>query len=158
MNKHGHRKTLQARQPGNTNAVRSGVFSPRVLSPRAEEISRALMAASHTVPLDQIAAEEIGSLVATLEAIDQDLSERGLTDRHGNARSLLEYRARLSGRLERWLSQFGATPASRAAWVETVARGEGLAAAVRRELEEGRRLRGAAEERGDLPVLNEESR
>ena len=81
MNQRGHPETLRARQPGNANALRAGVFSPRALAPRAREVADALMGASHAVPLDQIAAEEIGSLVATLEAIDRDLQEWGLTDR-----------------------------------------------------------------------------
>jgi hypothetical protein len=59
---------------GNTNAVRSGVYSPRTLAPRAREVADALLAAPQAVPLDQIAAEEIGSLVALLEAIDADLA------------------------------------------------------------------------------------
>src|SRR4051812_39648828 len=100
MNVKGNPQTLRASQPGNKNAVKSGVYSPRALAPRAREVADALLAAPHTAPLDQIAAEEIGSLVATLEAIDLDLLERGLTDRRGHARSLLDYRVRLSGRLE----------------------------------------------------------
>jgi hypothetical protein len=81
------------------------------------------MNAPHTVPLDAIAAEEIGSIVATLEAIDTDLLARGLTNAEGDARSLLDLRIRMSGRLERWLREFGATPASRAEWAERVAPG-----------------------------------
>src|SRR2546430_2705176 len=110
MNRKGNPGTLRARQPGNGNAVKFGVYSPRALVPRAREVADALLDAAHTVPLDQIAAEEIGSIVATLEAIDRDLLERGLTDRRGQARSVLDYRIRLSGRLERWLREFGATP------------------------------------------------
>jgi hypothetical protein len=67
----------------------------------------------HTVALDRLAAEEIGSVIATLERIDEELLANGLTDRRGKARSLVELRIRLSGRLERWLKEFGATPAAR---------------------------------------------
>jgi hypothetical protein len=155
MNSKGHPPTLRPRQPGNRNAVRSGVFSARVLAPRAREIANALLDASHAVPLDQIAAEEIGALVATLEAIDEDLGRRGLTDRKGNARSLLELRIRISGRLERWLREFGATPASRVEWVERISRGETIAAALRDEVAKGARLVDAAHRRGDLEPAEE---
>ena len=40
-----------------------------------------------------------------LEAIDQDLAERGVVDKKGNARSLLDQRLRVSTRLERWLDR-----------------------------------------------------
>ena len=150
MNKNGHRQTLQASHPKNGNALKAGVYSPRTLAPRAREVANALIEANHTVPLDQIAAEEIGSIVATLEAIDLDLHERGLTDRRGNARSLLNYRVRLSGRLERWLREFGATPASRVEWVERVSQGKSMAAMFRKELGEGKKLIEAARSRGDL--------
>lgn len=45
--------------------------------------------------------------------------------------ALLDLRGRLSGRLERWLREFGATPASRADFAETLARG-GLASEIAR--------------------------
>jgi hypothetical protein len=85
------------------------------------------MEAPHTVELDRVAAEEIGQLVALVEAIDLDIAERGLRSR----RSLLELRLRASGRLEKWLTQFGATPQSRATWAATLAQG-GLAAEIAR--------------------------
>jgi hypothetical protein len=140
MNRSGHRETLQARQPGNVNGVRHGAFSRRTLAPRAREVADALLEAPHVVGLDRIAAEEIGAVVAMLEAIDEDLLTRGLTKRDGSARSLLELRIRLSGRLGRWLREFGATPASRLHWVEQLSRGETLAEAVRNEVVEGIRL------------------
>jgi hypothetical protein len=153
VNQHGNPRNLRASQPGNRNALKFGVYSARALAPRAREIADALLAASHAVPLDQIAAEEIGSLVALLEAVDRDLLERGFTDRRGQARSLLDYRVRLSGRLERWLREFGATPASRVEWVERMSRGESIANLVRADMAEGSRLLGAAHTRGDLDEL-----
>jgi hypothetical protein len=156
MNKHGHKETLRSQQLGNTNAVRHGAFSRQTLAPRARELAEALLDAPHTVPLDRIAAEEIGAVVAMLEAIDDDLLERGLTDRHGDARSLVELRIRLSGRLERWLREFGATPASRVQWVERLSRGEALGDVVRNEVAHGMRLLEAAQDRGDLPSSESE--
>jgi hypothetical protein len=85
----------------------------------------------HVAPLDRLAAEEIGRLTALLERVHADLAERGLTRKNGEARSLLDLRGRLSGRLERWLREFGATPASRADFAATLAQG-GLAAEIAR--------------------------
>jgi hypothetical protein len=150
MNYRGHPETLRARQPGNVNAVKAGVYSPRILQPRGREVAAALLAAPHTVPLDQIAAEEIGSLVALIEAIDSDLVAHGLTNRRGEARTLLDYRSRLSGRLERWLKEFGATPASRAEWVERITRAESVSRLIRSDLAEGGRLVEEARARGDF--------
>jgi hypothetical protein len=97
-----------------------------------------------------VAAEEVGAIVAMLEAIDDDLLRRGLTDRSGKARSLVDLRVRLSGRLQRWLREFGATPASRVEWVGQLAQGESLVDIVRKEVGEGNRLVEAARARGDL--------
>ena len=149
MNPAGHQESLLPQQPRNSNAVRHGVFSPRTLEPRAREIAEGLMASNHTAPLDQLAAEEIGALVALIEAADRDLAKRGLT-RKGETRSLVDLRLRASGRLERWLKEFGATPASRLAWVDSLSRAEAVSTAVRDEVAEGRRLVTQARERGDL--------
>ena len=90
------------------------------------------------------------ALVVVLEAIDRDLDKRGLVDGEGNARSMLDHRARISRQLERWLGDFGATPASRASWAEAVARGETLLAVLQTELERGRKLRERADRRRTL--------
>ena len=133
MNENGHPATLEASHPGNQNRLIHGAYaSGRALEPRAEEIADALMTMPHVIELDRLAAGEIGQLIALLERVDADLAERGLTKpRSGEARSLLDLRGRLSGRLERWLKEFGATPASRAEFAETLARG-GLAAEIAR--------------------------
>lgn len=156
MNKKGHPSTLQAQQPGNNNALKHGVYSARALSERAREVSDAVMAAPHTVPLDQFGADEIGSVIAALEAIDHDLAERGLTGRRGDARTMLEMKNRLSGRLERWLREFGATPASRFDLAQRVAQNESLRAALLREVAEGRRLVQRARDAGQLPEQGEQ--
>lgn len=151
MNSKGHSDSLQPEQWGNRNALKHGAHSPRTLSARAEEVSTWLMTAGHTIGLDQLAADEIGSLISLAEAIDRDLLESGLTNKKGEARSLLDLRVRLSGRLERWLTVFGATPASRLAWVDTSARAGAVANAVKQELAEGSRLLAEARDRGDVP-------
>jgi hypothetical protein len=150
VNKRGHKSTLSASQPDYQTRFGTGAFSRRTLAPRASEIAEELLEAAHTVPLDRIAAEEIGAVVAMIEAIDEDLLTRGLTDRKGDARSLVELRIRLSGRLERWLKEFGATTAARLQWVERLSRGETLADVVRNEVAQGVRLLEAAQDRGDV--------
>src|SRR4051794_5087881 len=112
--------------PGNRNAVKHGLYSAgeRVLAPRAREIADALMAAPHTVALDQLAADEIGALLARIEALDTALDKRQPGSK-GTA-TLLDLRLRASARLERWLREFGATPAARADWAAQLGRG-GLA-------------------------------
>ena len=102
----GHKETLVASHHGNVNAVRHGVHSRtgRVLAPRAAELADALMSLRHVVELDRVAADEVGSIVSRLEAIDADLNERGHFGR-GGARSLLDHKARLSKELRQWLVQ-----------------------------------------------------
>jgi hypothetical protein len=121
-------------QPGNTHAVRHGAYAAgnRVLAPRAQEIAEALLQLPHTVGIDRLAAEEIGALVARIEALDAALDARQPGTR-GTA-TLLDLRLRASGRLERWLHAFGATPAARAEWAAALARG-GLADEIRRRRE-----------------------
>ena len=133
MNAAGHPATLEPRHLGNENRLVHGAYSAsgRALAPRAEEVAAALMTMAHVAPLDRLAAEEIGSLTALLERVDADLASRGLTRKNGEARSLLDLRGRLSGRLERWLREFGATPASRADFAATLTQG-GLAADIAR--------------------------
>ena len=129
MNGNGHVDTLIASHPANVHAARSGIYSRtgRVLAGRAEEIAEYLMTAPHTEPLDSIAAEEIGSLIAHIEAIDTDLAQRGRRDR----KTLLQHRTRLGRELRAWMREFGGTPKARAEWAREVAQG-GLAAEIAR--------------------------
>ena len=110
-----------------------------MLAPRAEEIAADLMALPHAHEIDRVAAEEIGSLVARIEAIDRDLDERGHFGRNG-ARVLLDHRARLSKALLSWQREFGATPKARFDFAARLGAG-GLGSEIQR------RLALAAEER-----------
>ena len=112
MNPKGTAKNLVAAHPRNTNAVRAGVYSPRTLAPRGREVADSLLEAPQAVPLDQIAAEEIGSLVALLEATTSNLANG--ESPIGTATCGRFWTIGFgSGRLERWLRRFGATPSSR---------------------------------------------
>jgi hypothetical protein len=136
MNEAGHPSTLVASHPGNRNRELHGAYSlRRELDPRATEIADALLdAAPHTIPLDRIGAEEIGSLIVTMDRIDVALSDGRVENRRGQVRSLIDLRSRLSGRLERWLREFGLTPAARAEWAARLAEG-GLGAQIRQRLD-----------------------
>ena len=68
-----------------------------------------LEAAPHTTALDRIGAEEIGSRVVLMDRVDAALSDGRVENRKGQVRSLIDLRSRLSGRLERWLREFGVT-------------------------------------------------
>jgi hypothetical protein len=124
VNSNGHPQTLVPAEPGNTLGVRHGVYSRsgRVLAARAEEIADALMHLPYAHPLDVLAAEEIGSLMATLEAVDAALSDGRVENKRGQVRHLLDVKARLSRQLREWLAAFGATPAARADWAAKLAR------------------------------------
>jgi hypothetical protein len=108
----------------NTRAVRHGCYSGRLLAERAAEIRDALMTLPHAQPLDVLAAEEIGSMIAALEAIDRDLRER----EPGATKRLLEHKARLSRELRAWLREFGGQPKARSDWARQLAGEGGLAA------------------------------
>ncbi len=105
MNTNGNPGTLVAAHPGNTNAVKYGVHSTRLQQPMIAEIVARLAGAYEFSVAERIAVEQVARSVATLEAIDRDLDERGLVDKHGEARSLLKYRSRISRELDRWLTK-----------------------------------------------------
>jgi hypothetical protein len=109
MNKRGHRETLVASQPGNLNAVKHGVHSPRLLQARAAEIESELTRSFQFSPAQRLAVREAARCMAILEAIDRDLDERGLVDRAGDPRYLLNHRWRASRQLEDWLAKISET-------------------------------------------------
>ncbi len=105
MNKHGNPRNLVAAQPGNLNAVKQGIHSPRLIQGRAAEIVDELTQSFAFLPPERLAVHEAARCIAILEAIDRDLDERGLVDKKGEPRYLLNYRARVSRQLEQWLEK-----------------------------------------------------
>jgi hypothetical protein len=105
MNKKGHPETLVASHPGNTNAITHGVHSPRMIETRAAEIEAQLVESFELPPEYRVVAREVARNLAVLEAIDNHLSEDGLTDRRGKPRYLLEQRPRTSRLLGYWLEK-----------------------------------------------------
>jgi hypothetical protein len=86
--------------------VKYGVHSPRLIGERSKEIAEGLVQSFEFTPAERLAVAEAARCIALLEAIDNDLDERGIVDGRGKERRLLELRVRVSGRLERWLDKF----------------------------------------------------
>ncbi len=105
MNSNGNPGSLVASHPGSTNAVQYGVYSSRVIGPRAAEIAAHLTEAFEFSVPQRIAVEQVARCIAILEALDHDLDERGLVDKRGEPRHLLNHRSRLSRQLDQWLTK-----------------------------------------------------
>ena len=104
-NKNGNPGSLVAAQPGNTNAAKYGVYSPRLAAPRAAEIVAEFTQRFEFSANEQIALGGFARAAAILERIDLDLMERGIVDKRGEARSLLNHRARVERQVEHWRSK-----------------------------------------------------
>jgi hypothetical protein len=103
MNKHGNPSNLIPAHPGNLNAAKYGIHSPRLIQARAAEIADELTQSYTFSPPERLAVHEAARCIAILEAIDRDLDERGLVDKAGEPRYLLNHRSRVSRQLEQWL-------------------------------------------------------
>jgi hypothetical protein len=124
MNKRGHPETLVAAQPGNLNAVRHGAHSPRLIQERATEIAAELTQSFAFSPTQRLAVHEVACCMAILEAIDRDLDERGLEDKRGRPRYLLNHRWRVSRQLDHWLAKISDAIARQSAAGEEPPRAE----------------------------------
>ena len=105
MNKGGTPQNLVPSHPGNTNAVKHGVHSPRLIQARASEIFADLTQSLEFSPTQRLAVHEVARCMAILEAIDRDLDEQGLHDKRGRPRYLLDHRWRVSRQLDKWLAK-----------------------------------------------------
>jgi hypothetical protein len=104
----GHTATLVAKHPGNTNATRHGVYSPRAHETRALEIHEELLGLPWIAECDSLAVCELSRLLARVELIDAALDADGrLEDSKGRARALLDHRLRASRRLQELLTALG---------------------------------------------------
>ena len=108
VNKRGNPQSLVPAHPGNLNALKQGVHSPRLIHARAAEIAVELTKAFAFSPTELLAVNEAARCIAVLEAIDRDLDERGVADKDGEPRYLLNHRARASRQLEQWLTKVSA--------------------------------------------------
>jgi hypothetical protein len=105
MNRNGNPGSLVASHPGNTNAVKHGVHSLRLIEPRAAEIVAQLTQSFDFSVAQRVAVEQVARCSAILEALDRDLDEHGLIDKRGEPRYLLNHRSRISRQLDLWLSK-----------------------------------------------------
>src|SRR5438034_2779651 len=105
MNERGNPSSLVASHPGNLNAAKQGVHSPRLIQARAAEIASELTESYEFSPLERLAVQEAARSTAILEAIDRDLDQRGLVDKQGKPRYLLNHRSRTSRQLQQWLEK-----------------------------------------------------
>lgn len=124
MNKQGHSKSLVASHPGNLNALKEGVHSSRLIQARAAEIAGELTQSFQFSPAELLAVYETARCFAILEAIDRELDQRGLVDRKGEPRYLLNHRSRTSRQLEQWLEKVSAAIERKTASEQAPTRGE----------------------------------
>ena len=108
-NPSGNAEALVPAPPGNAYGLQHVAFSKRIIGERAQAIADGLMS------LEWVAAEEIASVIASLEAIDRALAD-GKVEYRGKARGLLATKATLTRELRSWLATFGALPSARADW------------------------------------------
>ena len=101
MNRGGHAKTLVPAHPGNKNAQKAGVYSPRNRASRAAEIEAETEGVSARELRLGILRHELSSLLALSEAQDQALADEGVQGRRGQARSLVDQRLRTHDKLLR---------------------------------------------------------
>ena len=114
-NPSGNAEALVPAPPGNAYGLQHVAFSKRIIGERAQAIADGLMSLEWATPLDRLAAEEIASVIASLEAIDPALAD-GKVEYRGKARGLLATKATLTRELRSWLATFGALPSARADW------------------------------------------
>ena len=87
--------------PGNKNAQKAGVYSPRTRASRAAEIEAETEGVSARELRLGILRHELSSLLALSEAQDQALADEGVQGRRGQARSLVDQRLRTHDKLLR---------------------------------------------------------
>jgi hypothetical protein len=71
------------------------------------------MEAPHLHPADFVAVMELCSLLDLLAKVDASLANGVTENRKGQARTLIDQRVRLSGRVLRYLEALGLTPEAR---------------------------------------------
>jgi hypothetical protein len=95
MNKKGHPPTLVASHPGNTNAGKTGVYSPRMLASRVAEIESAIADQPATELRLEVIRHDLAGLWALMEAVDAAFADRVINSRN-QVKDLVTIRLRLS--------------------------------------------------------------
>jgi len=108
MNPGGHPESLVASHPANTNAVKAGVYSARLLARRAEKIATRFA----QQPVLEVAERAVMDEVISLRELEAALLDAfGVSTRTRSARGHLDQLSRVSRQLERlaeetWLQAF----------------------------------------------------
>jgi hypothetical protein len=76
-----------------------------LIEARSSQIEEDLIRTFEFTATQRIAVHELARCMAILEAIDRDLDDRGLVNRKGEARSLLNHRSRTARQLDHWLGK-----------------------------------------------------
>jgi hypothetical protein len=95
VNHQGNPETLVSSHPGNTNAGKAGVYSARMLAPRAAEIEAAISDRPAAEIRREVIQHDLSGLWALLEAVDTSFAGRVINSRN-QAKDLLAIRLRLS--------------------------------------------------------------
>jgi hypothetical protein len=114
VNKNGTEANLVPAHPGNTNALKHGVHSERVIDALAAKIEDELFGELEFSPYERIAAFEVARLLAILQLVDLALDQYGILDRKGQPTYLLGLRARFTKELRAWRAELPATAQARA--------------------------------------------
>lgn len=139
-------------EPGHTTTLKHGAKSSRLLewaSPEADALTAAVLAAApHLGPEDHFAVRSWAIAEVIVEHMTTWVSNHAPLDGKGNPRPVVEHLRRWLDRAEKARARIGLDPASRAALAVDELHARSQAAALeRQDLDEGRRLREAAEER-----------
>src|SRR4051812_41120233 len=114
VNMQGHAKTLVASQPVNGNALKAGVFSPRTIAPRVQELDAQMAQLSAAEIRERLLRYEVAALLALGERMDESL-DAGLQNARGEPRTLVNLRLRLDEKLRQALKDLHDLAASEAA-------------------------------------------
>jgi hypothetical protein len=101
MNADGNPATLRAAHPGNRNAMKTGVYSPRARAERVAEIRGAAEGRSTFALAVAAVREERRGLDDLRDALDAEIAEHGLSTRSGAAREQVTQRSSVIRQLER---------------------------------------------------------
>jgi hypothetical protein len=85
MNPKGRKENLKAAHPGNKNALKSGVHSPRRQAEEEKKARRALVADPNAF-LAESQLDLCAKLTATVQLLFDDITEQGVSDRDGKQR------------------------------------------------------------------------
>jgi hypothetical protein len=107
VNRRGHRQTLVAAHPGNRNAQKAGVCSKRALAERADQLETEVSELSPKQLQKAVLADELRSLLALKEALDQAIADDGVRTRDGQPRALVDQRLRVHDKLVRLTGELG---------------------------------------------------